>query len=103
MKDVAKFLIYLTTEFRSANGAPFGKKVATDYASRVRRIDSMFGRPIEDQELLNDERFTQIISDIKSKMLGDKTSETKVRYPYQTYIVALRRYRDFLQLNTYSP
>lgn len=97
MKAVAKFLIYLTTEFRSANGAPFGKKVATDYASRVSRIDSIFGRPIDDEELLNNERFEQIISDIKSKMLGDKTPETKVRYPYQTYISALRRYREFLQ------
>jgi hypothetical protein len=97
MKAVAQFLIYLTTEFRSANGAPFGKKVATDYASRVRRIDSMFGRPIDDEDLLNDELFKQIIIDIKSKMLGDKTPEEKVMYPYQTYIVALRRYRDFLQ------
>jgi len=97
MKAVAQFVIYLTTEFRSANGAPFGKKVATDYASRVSKIDSMFGLPIEDEELLNDERFTQIISDIKLKMLGDKTPETKVKYPYLTYLVALRRYRDFLQ------
>jgi hypothetical protein len=98
MKHIDSFKIYLTTRYRSRNGTAFISKVASDFASRLRRLDSLLGQPLDDKKILKDRDFEGVVSEIKSHMLAEKTHETKMRYPYQTYINALLRYREYLSM-----
>ena len=101
MNKIEEFQEFLCSDFASRTGEPYSSRVASDFASRLRSLDRLFGQPINDRRLLNERSYEAVEEDIKREFLARKSAKSKTRYPYSPYIMALKRYCQFIKNNSH--